>query len=83
MWRPWSTTKAKARSSWFDPVIYELAGKRVIVLICYEQLLIWPILYSMFYKPDIIISSSNVWWAKDTNIPAIQKEAVKDWGKII
>jgi hypothetical protein len=82
MWRPWSKTKAKAKSYWFDNGIYELAGKKVTTLICYEQLLVWPILHSMLYKPDIILASSNVWWAIDTNIPAILKEVVRAWGRL-
>jgi hypothetical protein len=81
MWRPWSD-KPNAISYFFDPGINYISGKKITTLICYEQLLIWPILHSMLYKPDIILASSNVWWAKDTNIPDIQNQSIKVWGRL-
>jgi hypothetical protein len=81
MWRPW-TDKPTAISYFFDPGINYINGKKITTLICYEQLLIWPILHSMLYKPDIILASSNVWWAKDTNIPDIQKQSIKAWSRL-
>ncbi len=82
MWRPWITSKKTAISYWFNPGIYNIAGKKIAAVICYEQLLIWPILYSMIYKPELLLASSNVWWARNTNIPSIQQQVVKTWGKL-
>ncbi|KIE05261.1 hypothetical protein NF27_DT00350 [Candidatus Jidaibacter acanthamoeba] len=82
MWRPWAKGKSTAISYWSHPGVYSIQGKRVASIICYEQLLIWPILHSMVYNPEILLASSNTWWAKNTNIPSIQQQVTKAWAKL-
>jgi Carbon-nitrogen hydrolase len=50
--------------------------------VCYEQLLVFPLLVSMAHDPDLIVGVANDWWARDTNIPAIQGQALKAWGRL-
>lgn len=72
MWKPWGDSSAVA--SWGTGVV-ELAGKRVAVSVCYEQLLPFWSGISVAQKPEVWISVSNVWWASSTSIPAIQSSS--------
>ncbi len=96
MWNPLAN-KPSAKSYLLDSGIYLIpenprpkplevsstqATTKITTLICYEQLLIWPILHSMIYKPEIIFASSNVWWARDTKIPKIQFQVLKSWSRL-
>jgi hypothetical protein len=80
MWKPW--TQNGAASYFFHNGIYHVASKTVATLICYEQLLVWPVLHSMVYEPDVLIGAANDWWAKGTVIPAVQQEALYSWGRL-
>ena len=39
----------------FGPGILEIEGQRVALLVCYEQLLTWPILASALEHPTLIV----------------------------
>jgi apolipoprotein N-acyltransferase len=41
------------------PGTADVGGQRLAVLICYEQLLVWPMLRSAFERPTILITASN------------------------
>jgi hypothetical protein len=79
MWKPWANTGAIAY--WDESGVNEVAGKRVATLVCYEQLLVWPVLLSLLDKPDLLIGPANDWWAKDTNLPELQQQSVKAWAR--
>jgi hypothetical protein len=81
-WRIWFGEPGGARATFFADPIVEIAGRRVVPLICYEQLLIWPILQSALYRPDTIVAIANGWWASGTSIPAIQQAAVLAWSRL-
>jgi K+/H+ antiporter YhaU regulatory subunit KhtT len=51
-------------------------------LICYEQLIVWPVLQSMLEKPDIIVAVGNGWWTSGTSIVAIQRASAVAWAKL-
>jgi apolipoprotein N-acyltransferase len=53
--------------------------KKAAVIICYEAFLTWPFLVSMTQKPDVIICAANLWWCRETSLPATQKIAVTLW----
>jgi len=80
MWRPWAAESVAA-----DPLasgIGQVAGRKVAYSICYEQLLVFPILVSMAHGPDLIVGAANDWWARDTSIPTIQGQALDVWGRL-
>jgi hypothetical protein len=82
MWQPWRTwlgMPGGAEATFFGNPIVEVANRRVAMLICYEQLLIWPILQSAWNRPDAIVAIGNGWWATGTSIPEIQVAAMKAW----
>ena len=56
--------------------------QKAAVLICYEQVLVWPFLSSAVERPTILLTISNDYWAKDTLIPAIQKASATSWARL-
>ncbi len=80
MWRPWS--KSGANAYWFRQATFSCAGLRAAALICYEQFLVWPVLESMWKRPQVLIAIGNDWWAKGTNLSRIQKAASLSWARL-
>jgi apolipoprotein N-acyltransferase len=62
MWNLWPTTGFRAH--WFRSGVREIDGKRTALLICWEELVPWPMLLSSFGDPEIIVSASNHGWAE-------------------
>lgn len=81
-WRSWVGESGGARASFFGDPAIEIAGRRVTPLICYEQLLVWPILQSALYRPDAVVAIANTWWATETSVPAIQLASLKAWSRL-
>ena len=80
MWRPWSAESIAA-----DPLasgVGLVAGRKVAYSICYEQLLVFPVLVSLAHSPDVLVGAANDWWARETSIPAIQGQALDAWGRL-
>lgn len=80
MWRPWSAESIAA-----DPLasgVGLVAGRKVAYSICYEQLLVFPVLVSLAHSPDVLVGAANDWWARDTSIPTIQGQALDAWGAL-
>jgi hypothetical protein len=80
MWQPWTTGGANAH--FFANPVAEFAGVRIAPLICYEQLIIWPVLQSMLYGPEVIVATGNGWWTGQTNIVAIQRASAEAWAAL-
>jgi len=38
-----------------------IANLEVMVVICYDQLLVWPWLEALWQKPEVIIAPGNGW----------------------
>ncbi|MEF2074737.1 conjugal transfer protein TraB [Consotaella aegiceratis] len=81
-WRSWLGLTGGARATFLGDPVAEVAGQRIAPLICYEQLLVWPVLQSAFHRPDRIVAIANGWWAKDTSVPAIQLASVEAWARL-
>jgi apolipoprotein N-acyltransferase len=85
MWQPWLKlvgAPAGARADLFANPIVTVRGTRVATLICYEQLLIWPVLHSAIGSPDLLLAPSNGWWTANTNIVAIQIATTTAWASL-
>lgn len=80
MWYPFAREGAIA--DWWGRGSAIVHGISVAHLICYEQLLVWPVLVSMLNDPQILIGASNDWWARDTSVPEIQRQMVNAWGRL-
>jgi hypothetical protein len=64
------------------PPIIRVLNQRAAVLMCYEQLLVWPALQSLAQDPDMLLAPSNDHWASKTSIPAIQHIATRSWADL-
>jgi hypothetical protein len=85
MWQPWlqlSGQVGRARAHFFANPSVKVAGRNVAPLICYEQLLVWPVLHSMLSSPDLILAVGNGWWTAGTSIMAIQKTSAEAWAQL-
>jgi len=80
MWSPW--TKNGARADWFGSGVIRFDGQRIGYFICYEQLLVWPMLITAYNKPGVVLGLANDWWAKDTAIPGIQRMTIQSWARL-
>jgi len=65
----------------FPPTI-RVWNHRAGVLVCYEQFTFWPAIETLAHNPDTLLASSNVYWAINTPIPAIQHVAAQDWADL-
>jgi hypothetical protein len=81
-WRPWLGQSGGARADFFGNPMVAIDGVQIAPLICYEQLLVWPILHSMLNNPDIIVAIGNGWWTKRTSIVAIQRASAIAWARL-
>ncbi|WP_287384320.1 conjugal transfer protein TraB [Mesorhizobium sp.] len=85
MWQPWQSMMGQgggAKAHFLTSPVVELAGRRAAPLICYEQLLVWPVLQAMLYRPDAIIAVGNGWWTAGTSIVAIQNAGTIAWARL-
>lgn len=85
MWQPWLRWTGQgggARADFFANPVVEVDGTRIAPLICYEQLILWPVLQSMLHSPDIVVAMGNGWWTDGTSIVAIQKASVTAWARL-
>jgi len=85
MWQPWRQLAGEsggARAHFFAYPVVEIAGKKIAPLICYEQLIVWPILQSMLHHPDMVLAVGNGWWTTGTSIVEIQRTSVVAWARL-
>jgi hypothetical protein len=89
MWQPWrgwtgdgSDSEGGARAHFFANPVVEVGTAKVAPLICYEQLLVWPVLQSAFRRPDAIVAVGNGWWTALTSIIGIQRASSEAWARL-
>ncbi|AEM48068.1 TraB family protein [Acidithiobacillus ferrivorans SS3] len=80
MWAPWA--KDRYGAVWYEPV-QNIDEQSVFTSICYDQLLSWVWLEAVWQRPDVIVATSNVWWAASTDIPAIEAENTAAWARLM
>lgn len=80
MWNPMG--KTTTRLNLVGPALVRIHGQRAAFLICYEQLLVWPVLTSMLHRPTVLIAVANDHWATNTTIPQFQIAAVRAWARL-
>lgn len=80
MWKPF--TPDGVPLNLFGHGTITVQKRRVAILICYEQLLVWPFLSSAAENPTILITAANDYWAKNTPIPQIQEASATAWARL-
>jgi hypothetical protein len=81
MWKPWALDGAQADLLARGNTI-TVGEHRVGVTVCYEHLLAYSLLLLMWDNADMVAAVSNVWWARDTNIPQIQFQSVHAFARL-
>jgi apolipoprotein N-acyltransferase len=85
MWQPWRPLFGKpggARAHFFANPVVLVGDLKVAPLICYEQLLVWPVLQSMTHNPNLIIAVGNGWWTTGTSIIEVQRASTEAWARL-
>jgi hypothetical protein len=85
MWQPWLGWWGEgggARAHFFVNPVAVSNSRTILPLICYEQLIVWPVLQSALYSPDAIIATGNGWWTEDTSIVHIQRAGAEAWARL-
>ena len=66
----------------FGPGTVGIGGERAAVLLCYEQLLVAPVLQSFIDRPNVLLAASNLYWARRTSINRIESVCVQAWARL-
>jgi len=81
MWNP-LRPKGSFASDLFGPGVVDVGGQRAAILICYEQLLAWPMLRSAAEHPTLLIAISNQTWTTTTVVPRVQQACARAWARL-
>ena len=81
MWNP-LRPKGTFAADLFAPGTVDVGGQRAAILICYEQLLVWPMLRSAVEHPTLIIAISNEAWTSRTVVPRVQQACARAWARL-
>lgn len=77
MWHPFGVGGVALNLSGHG--VIGLRDQRAAILICYEQLLTWPVLVSMLEHPTVLAAVANDYWVEGIPIPRSQSSAVRAW----
>lgn len=80
MWRPFTNRGVPMELA--GTGIMSVAGERVVILICYEQFLTWPLLRCVGFGPSLLIGISNDYWSRETRIPDVQVNLLRVWARL-
>ncbi|HZT69295.1 MAG TPA: hypothetical protein VFC10_06065 [Terriglobia bacterium] len=81
MWNP-LRPKGTFAADLFAPGTVDVGGQRAAILICYEQLLAWPMLRSAGEHPTLLIAISNEAWTSATVVPRVQRACARAWARL-
>ncbi|MCJ8521172.1 hypothetical protein ABID21_004187 [Pseudorhizobium tarimense] len=85
MWQPWRGGTGQdggARAHFFANPVVPVGDVMIAPLICYEMIVVWPILQSVFNRPDAIVAVGNGWWTTGTSIIGIQAASIEAWARL-
>jgi apolipoprotein N-acyltransferase len=80
MWNPFRRDTARMNLS--GTGLVQIGKERVGIVICYEQLIVWPLLLTMIQHPTVLIGPANDYWAMATTIPTFQRTATRAWARL-
>ena len=81
MWNP-LRPKGTYAPDLLAPGTVDVGGQRAAILICYEQLLAWPMLRSAIEQPTLLIAISNESWTSATVVPPVQRACARAWARL-
>jgi hypothetical protein len=80
MWNPFRS--ASAQSDWFGSGLVRIRSECAGMVVCYEQLIVWPVLMTMTKHPTVLIAPANDYWVRGTTIPMFQRTAIRSWARL-
>jgi apolipoprotein N-acyltransferase len=80
MWRPFTNTGTPLRLA--GPSVVSIGDDTAAIIICYEQLIPWPVLTSFLERPSIIVAVANNFWVSGTPIPRVQQSTMRAWARL-
>jgi apolipoprotein N-acyltransferase len=80
MWNPFREDSAQL--SFSRPGLTVIENERTGTVICYEQLIVWPVLITMIQHPTVLVAPANDYWAMSTTIPTFQRTAMRSWARL-
>ena len=80
MWKPFAGTGVPLNLAGRGTLMID--GRRAAIIICYEQLIAWPVLASFLEHPSIVVVVSNDVWITGTAIPQVERSTMKSWARL-
>lgn len=80
MWRPFTNTGAQLRLT--GPAVVSIANHKAAIIICYEQIIPWPVLASFVERPSILVAVGNNFWLSGTPIPNVRQSTMRAWASL-
>lgn len=80
MWKPLSEDGVPLNV--FGKGTIDIQHARAAVLLCYEQLLVWPFVSSAIEHPTVLITAANDYWVKQTPILEIQRASARSFARL-
>jgi apolipoprotein N-acyltransferase len=80
VWKPFSRGGAPLHLA--GPSVLDIAGQHAAMLICYEQVIPWPVISAAVARPTVFVGMSNDYWATGTTIPQWQKLCLRAWSRL-
>lgn len=82
MWKPFGPQDGVPLNL-TGPGTLQFGEHRLAILICYEQLLVWPVVHSAMEHPTLLVGISNAAWTRHTHIPAAQEACLQAWSRLL
>jgi apolipoprotein N-acyltransferase len=80
MWKPFQQDGSHLHL--FASGVISIRNQRAAVLICYEQLLAWPVIASLWKRPSVVVAVANDHWVAGTSVPTYQRLATGVWCRL-
>jgi apolipoprotein N-acyltransferase len=81
MWQPFSGRGVEMNLS--GPGAIDVRDHRVAIVICYEQLLMWPWIASALERPSLLVAVANDRWSRMTSIPKYRQAVGVGWSRLL
>lgn len=78
MYNPFGTEANRFRAHWLGTSTAEVAGLRAGFAICFEHVVLWPMLQTTFSRPEIVIAPASIWWAPP-QLQNAQRQSLRLW----